>query len=166
MRERSVARFVGIFALWFALFEVALRVPWADEPFQRYLELNAAAAAGLLSLFYDGLQVGGAHIIGREYNLVVARGCDALEPSAIFLAALLAYPARPRQRVAGAAVGVSILAAANVVRIASLYAVGAHRPDVFETVHLEVWQLGFIALSVLLWIAWAAWSERVPRPET
>ena len=69
-------------------------------------------------------------------------------------------------RFSGVLVGVLGLFALNQLRIVSLYFAGIHTPDLFEMLHLEVWQMLFIAASVGLWLAWAAWVlRRPPRSE-
>src|SRR6187397_167375 len=57
-------------------------------------------------------------ILGR-FPVAVDRGCDALEVQAPLAAAILAFPAPWRLRVGGATLGVALVWAVNVLRIAS-----------------------------------------------
>ena len=43
----------------------------------------------------------------------------------------------------------------NLIRIVSLYYFGVwFSPKVFEVMHLEVWQMAFILMPILLWLFW------------
>ena len=97
--------------------------------------------------------------------MTIRRGCDALEPSWLFSAAVLAFPATWRRRLFGILVGVSLILTLNLVRIVSLYFFGVHTPAFFEIIHLEVWPVLFIIAALCTWLTWVRWT-RLQQPAT
>ncbi len=67
---------------------------------------------------------------------------------------MLAFPAPPKARAAGIAVGLLAIQGVNLVRIVSLFWLGAHRRDVFELFHAAIWQTLLILLAVGIFLAW------------
>ena len=72
----------------------------------------------------------------------------------------LASPVALWTKLPGVFIGTFALMSLNLVRIVSLYYVRRYRPDVFEFMHVEVWQALFIFLAVLFWALWAVWATR------
>ena len=148
-----------------ALFYAATLAPiFQRHIFPAYLKLNTQGSAAILRLLGDDARAVETRLVSSRFAVEIRRGCDAIEPSALFAAAVLAFPARWRLRLLGALVGVVILAILNFVRILTLYYVGVYAPKVFETMHMDVWQPAFIALALVLWVVWALWATRPKRP--
>ena len=82
-------------------------------------------------------------------------GCNGVEAMLILVAAVLAFPAGGRARAAGVAAGVIVLQAANLVRVVSLFWLGVHHREVFETFHTAVWQTALILVAVAVFILWS-----------
>jgi exosortase/archaeosortase family protein len=159
--KRPVLRFVLVFALLMGLFFAVWSLPVVrDHWFPRYLEFNAWAGAAGIRLFGHDAQATQATISSPRCSILIARGCDAIEPIAIFLAALLAFPASWRARIVGGLAGACLLLILNQARIVSLFFVRMHRPDWFHVMHVDVWQSAFIFLALLLWLIWAFWATR------
>jgi exosortase H (IPTLxxWG-CTERM-specific) len=72
----------------------------------------------------------------------------------VLLAGILAYPAPWRSRAIGLAVGAVAIQALNVVRIASLYALGQWNLQWFEWAHLYAWQALIMLDAMLVWMLW------------
>ncbi len=130
--------------------------------FQRYLEAYAQAAGALLSLLDPSVHVQGAQILGR-YPLWIVKDCDAMEVKILFTAAVLAFPSTWRSKAFGVIVGVFALFVANLVRIATLYFVGVHAPDSFESAHREIWPLILVGTALGLFAIWVRWAGRPDR---
>jgi exosortase/archaeosortase family protein len=113
---------------------------------------------GLLG--YD-VQTFEASISSDTFSVNVARGCDASEPAALFVAAMVAFPAPLVLKSAGIVFGLSMLVVLNIIRIVSLFMVGVHIPRLFHTMHTEGWQVVFIVISVLLFSLWLLWATRI-----
>jgi len=154
---------VFLFALFMALFYAAGATSFVkDKIFPPYLRFNAVASGWILGLFEDRILVSGQSISGR-FALTIERGCDAIEPSALFLAGVLAFPAPFLRKIPGMLIGTVCLMVINLVRIVSLYYVGVYfSHQTFEIMHVNVWQALFIMLAILFWVLWALWSLKQP----
>lgn len=163
-RSRPVLRFVLLFGLFLGLFELAFVIPVVrNELFPSYLRWNAHASGALLSIFEDSVTTHGNSISGR-YSLTIERGCDALDPSALFLAGVLAFPSALMAKLPGMLMGTLCLMVLNLVRIVSLYYVGVYIPGWFHIMHVDVWQAAFILIAIVFWVLWALWAIRKDQP--
>ena len=96
----------------------------------------------------------GTRLTSSAFAVDVKNGCNGVEAMLILVAAVLAFPAGGRARAAGVAAGVIVLQAANLVRVVSLFWLGAHHRSVFELFHAAVWQTALILLAVGLFVLW------------
>jgi exosortase/archaeosortase family protein len=154
-------RFLAIFlALTGAYYALTLS-PWVDA--NGLLPVMKASAHGtsvLLNLIGTKTTAEGVVVRGPDYAVAVRRGCDPLEPIALFAAAVMAFPAPWRQRFAGLLIVSVFLFGLNLVRVVSLYLLGLHKSSLLESFHLVWWPALFIACSLLLWIVWLRWVQR------
>ncbi len=161
--KRRVVKFVlllaGMMVIFNALFYVFGPLDWVKT----YLALNAEISGAVLRVFGEDAAVVGTSVGSPRFSLDIQRGCDALQVSAFFVFAVLAFPAPvPRwRRVPALAVGVGLLSVINLVRIVSLFYTGIYFPGAFEAMHVAVWQPAFIALGLLFWMTWI-WSATRP----
>jgi exosortase H (IPTLxxWG-CTERM-specific) len=125
------------------------------EPFTAGIARVSGAALNLLGqdVQRQGTILRG--IRGRRFAMNLRNGCNGVEAMLIFLAAVLAFPAPWRARLAGLAAGAVAIQALNLVRVVALYFTGAYFPAWFDASHTVVWQTVVILFSVLLWILWA-----------
>ena len=161
-------RFVAIFGVLMAVFYGVFYTPPDQAPgiaraFEWHLGAYAEASGAALNVLGYEVTVTGTRIHAPRFSVEVVRGCDGMEAMAMFVAAVLAFPARPKAKMWGILIGVPALAALNLVRIVSLYVIGVHFHSIFETAHLGVWQTVFILATIVLWFVWAL---RATRPST
>ena len=161
--KRGALRFVVLLAVGVFGFN-ALFLVWVSpsELFEAYLRLIAGTTAGVLQVFGDDARVTGTSIFSSRFSLNIERGCDAIQVSAFFVFAVLAWPASVSRwrRATGVALGTLVLLTLNLVRIVSLYYTGIYLPGAFDRLHLDVWQPGFVVLALLLWMIWVQWVTR------
>jgi len=154
------------FGLLMVLLYVLLCLPFFDLMLGRYLEANAWLSNAILNVFGQH-----SHISADEFKLYdvissptfgmrIRRGCDAVEPTWLFCAAIAAFPAPWRSKLMGMLVGIIVLQLLNLVRIVTLYFIGVHFNSIFETVHVEIWPTAFIIVAILLWVSWMEWTKR------
>ena len=120
-----------------------------------YLGLIAEVSGASLRLLGYEAAVAARSIVSPAFSVEIARGCDATEATALFLAAVLAFPATTRARLAGMAVGTLALQGVNLVRVVGIFCVGSYSMKTFHLVHVEVGQTLFIFLALVVWLVWA-----------
>jgi exosortase/archaeosortase family protein len=135
--------------------------PWS-------LRMSAEASGAILKALGEQISIQQAAVASPRCTLEIKRGCDAIEPSAIFAAAVLAFPAALRRKLVPILLGTAALALLNLARIISLYYTSVFWPSAFSTLHVDVWQPLFILAVALMWIAWAwrASAAAAARPQS
>src|SRR5262249_1538037 len=135
--------------------------PLKQQFFPWYLRFNADVSVAVLHTFgCDGVSRSGNYMKSSRGSISVERGCDAVEPTALFAAAVLASPVSFLSKLPAGVVGALILAAVNIIRIISLFLSATHWRAAFDILHLDVWQAAFILLALLMWLMWAAWATK------
>jgi exosortase H (IPTLxxWG-CTERM-specific) len=160
---RFLLAFVTLLALSFG-FELTpwgqawLVVPWTDA---------VARTAAVLMRTFDASITTSGNVIGSTatpFAVAIEAGCNGVEATLVLVAAIVAFPASWRHRLAGIAAGAVAVQAANLVRVASLFYLGRWNHDVFEWAHLYVWQ-ALIMLDVLIvWVIWVRMSPADAAP--
>ena len=108
----------------------------------------------------EGVEGRGEALVASQMALGRARGWGAVGPAALFCGAVLAARGAFSSRCVAVVVGTMLLMVLNLLRILSLYYVGAYYRPAFDVVHLDVWQALFIFLAILFWALWASWATR------
>jgi len=90
--------------------------------------------------------------------MAIRRGCDAVEPTWLYCAAVLAFPAPFFRKFLGVLAGIILLQALNLVRIVTLYWIGIHLPAFFNSAHMEIWPTIFIITAITLFVGWKGWT--------
>jgi len=125
----------------------------------------ARASAALLNLMGEGVSVSGTAIGSKAFSVNIENGCNGLETALLLAAAVLAFPASWRQRIAGFVGGFLAIELVNLVRVVSLFWIGAHRPRWFGSAHTLVWQSLVVLAGVALFVLWASIvTQKRPRP--
>ena len=83
------------------------------------------------------------------FAVSIEAGCNGVEATIVLIAAVLAFPASWRARLAAIVLGFLAVQALNIVRIISLFYIGNWNLDIFSWVHLYLWP-ALIMLDVLI----------------
>ena len=160
--NRTDLRFLVIFGVIMAAYYLATTTTLAKESlFPWYLRVTTAVSGGVMQTFgYDGLTVGDNVLKTSGGSITVERGCDAMAPTALFIAAVLASPTSIAMKLPAVFGGALVLMVINLVRIITLFLTRIHWPKAFDIMHLDVWQAMFIFLAILLWAVWASWTTK------
>ncbi len=150
------------FFLLLGFFYGVLHTPSGDYQILRWhLNSLAAGSARILSALGYETTVDGVVIRTPQFAVQVARGCDAIEPLALFFAAVLSSPLRRWWRkIPGILIGGLVLLFVNTARIVTLVIIGIHFPSIFQDMHERIWQAAFIILVIALWACWVHWALR------
>lgn len=122
----------------------------------------------VLAIFGLGVTASGDILGNNDFAIQVKKGCDAIAPMALYTIATLAFPVPARLKVRGILFGLAALFVLNIIRIVSLWLIGRFAPDMFDFAHVELWQVLFIAITVVLWLFWLRWAfsqTKVPTHE-
>lgn len=157
--KAGVIWFVARFALFMAIFYAVLLLPAVDRLMVDYLVANAWLSHSILNLFGFETLLNTTQISTANFSIVVRRGCDAVEPAALFASAVLAFPAPWTMKAVGIVAGALVLLAVNILRIVSLFWIGSVARPLFAKVHLEIWPLLFILAALALCVAWIRWVK-------
>ena len=90
-----------------------------------------------------------------NFALSVVTACTGLFTTGVFIVAVLAFPAGFLAKLIGVTLGAAGIFLINLLRLGSLFYVGVHFPDLFDKMHLLVWQSLVIVLALFLWLLWA-----------
>lgn len=153
--RRAIIRVAAGFLLVLAAF--ALLLEWdafesaVVEPVTR---AEAASAAAVLRLSGSDVRVEGTSLLTEGFTMNVLNGCNGVYALSIFLAAVIAYPSRWREKIAGLTLGSLFLFAVNLIRIVTLFAVGVLLPAWLDWFHLYFWQTLIVLVSLSTWFYW------------
>ena len=153
-------RFVLKFGFLLALFYGLSVTSYFDRMLYSYLEANAWVSNAILHGFGQQTQVSEVTIESPQFAIAIRRGCDAVEPTWLFCAAVLSFRAPLMRKLPGLLAGTVLLQILNLVRIVTLYWIGLYSPDIFEAAHMEIWPTVFIIVAIVLFIGWIEWSRK------
>jgi exosortase H (IPTLxxWG-CTERM-specific) len=156
-----MAYFCATFLSLVILFAVLTSTPWADRVLHQPLSrLLAIASVPFLSIAGSAWS-SGTQLHFEGFSAVVEEACNGVLPTYIYIAAVLAFPSRWVEKAWGILIGIPTIFVVNLVRVITLMFFGAYWPDLFEKVHIYVWQALVVGLSMAIWLFWV---ERFVRP--
>ena len=120
---------------------------------------DATLSGAVLNILGEHVRVSNGTISSPRYVITVLPACSAFEYLWFFCGVVLAFPARLSRKFAGILVGAPLLLALNLLRVISLYYIGAHFPRFFDVTHEQLWGILLVLGSVSLYAAWIAWAR-------
>ncbi len=119
--------------------------------------LYAYLAGSFLNIFGYSVNILNDTVGNSNFSISIKNGCDGVEGLAIFLCAILIYPATISQKAKGVLIGFSFLILLNLIRVISLFLTGVHLPGIFDLMHESIWQIAFILLTLFALLKWVGW---------
>ncbi len=157
-----MARFaVGFCLVLGALFAFELSPP-GQAVVRPWTSFVASTSAGIIREFDGTASAYGNTLNDTKTGFAVSieAGCNGVEAMIVLLAAMLAFPASWKQKLAGIVMGMLAVQILNLARIVSLFYLGQWSVSAFEWAHLYLWQ-ALIMLDVLIvWLVWMRWVAR------
>lgn len=149
---RFLLKFFAFILLFFAL---SAPKPLNDALIEPFTALVARLGGLGCSIFEAGTRTIATVITSPRFSVNIRNGCNGLEASFLFAAAVLAFPAKWKTRFWGLAVGLLAIQVVNIVRIVALFVVGIHWPSLFDKTHAVVAPAFVILAGVMLFLIWA-----------
>ena len=142
----GMLRFTLVTGAWFVGLFGLMRLPWVERT--------------LLEPFAQLQQGVADQLTGAPSDLVYAdASCSGGDPMALCAGAILAFPAAWGARLRGAAVGLTVITALNVVRLGNL-SLMAEDQALLDVLHVYVWP-GILILAAAGFVyAWMGWQGR------
>lgn len=159
-RGAPVLRFILIFAVVAAASLLVEFWCMSTNSARGYRHVVAAAGGGIARFLGNDVTVDGSVLSAGARLLDVTPECAAIDALGIFLAGVLAFPGPWRVKALGAIVGLALIFAANVLRIAFLTVLAAARPATFNQMHEALMHLFPLFVVLPLWLAWVLWVVR------
>ena len=123
--------------------------------------ITALILSAILSLGGANVILNGATLSINGFGLEIIDECTAVFSAIVYCSAVLAYPTTLKNKGMGIAFGVPSLYAINILRLSVLALVGIYHPNMFEFVHVYLWQASFIIFVVVLFLVWLKLLEKV-----
>ena len=104
---------------------------------------------------------------GLVFSFILVPECGAIEIMAIFIAAVIAFPASWKKRIIGIVAGTPIMYAVNIFRLSVLAIIGALDQSPgrawFNFTHEYLWQAVYIVFVVAVWLIWVEYVVKRKR---
>jgi exosortase/archaeosortase family protein len=113
-------------------------------------------------LFRLGSSTGGESINISGVSIEIVPDCTPLMPTAALWIAIASFPAPWRWRLAGLAAGALLLWLYNLARILALIPVLAYRPQLFDFIHVYLWQTVTLLVVFALFLLWLRLQQPGP----
>jgi exosortase H (IPTLxxWG-CTERM-specific) len=152
---RFLIGFIACIVVFYTFYYYSFFVDNFSEPI---LGFQAMLSSGLLNLFGMDTTATSGSISGSDFAVNIAKGCDGIEATALFIFAILVFPIAFKRKIPGVLAGVSVLFVVNIFRIAGLFLIGLYWNDAFEFMHLHGGLVLFTIAAIILWIIWADWA--------
>jgi exosortase family protein XrtM len=117
--------------------------------------LTVKPSAALINLLTpsESIQAVG-NLLRGSVTIKVAQGCEGMDGLLMLIAAVLAFPASWKAKLAALGAGVPLIYLCNLGRIAALYHVQRHAPAHFELMHIYVGQTFIILVGAGFFLLW------------
>ena len=159
MRLNDRSRFALIFITSCIAGFLILGLPFVQAEIITPMTVVLARFSGAtLRLIGEDVSVRGTSIASSRFAVEILNGCNGTEAILLLVACMASFKAPLKAKAIGIVAGSFLLQLANVVRIVSLYLLGAYRRDLFDLFHSAVWQVLIILVSLLIF---NVWSQRV-----
>ncbi len=154
--NREAIKYVALFlGLCFAFYMVYYSITVSGSGIMLHVKsVITLILSAIFSLIGMDVVTRGAVLSINGYSIEIIDECTAIFSCIVYCSCVLAYPATRKQKSLGILVGVPCLYAINIVRIFILTLVGMHNPNMFEFMHVYLWQASFIIFVVVLFLLW------------
>ncbi|MEE9373607.1 MAG: exosortase H [Saprospiraceae bacterium] len=147
--------FIALVLLLFALstsdFFNMIRVPLTN--------LYTWISGVILNFFGSNATINGDVLSTNRFAINVKAGCDGVAPMILYWATIVVFPIGWKYKWQGLLYGTIFLFVLNIIRILSLFLAGVYVKSIFDFLHVEFWQILFIAFTIFVWVYWYRWAK-------
>jgi exosortase H (IPTLxxWG-CTERM-specific) len=154
---RYVLGFAGVATLLFGLYQLTE----VTHRFGVVNRCNAVLCGGVLRGVGVAAERSGTTLRMPGGGMEIISECSAIYVAILFAAAVIAFPTTWRARLRGLLIGLPILFAVNLLRLATLGLVIRYRASLLPLFHEYLWQVLFVIVVTALYLAWI--ERIVPR---
>ncbi len=153
-RNRDVVQFCVLFTSLTLVLNLIYNRYEQSEFMLWYSTLNAK----LVHATYEWLElktfISRYTVTVEGFSMSIAPVCTAVSTMIIYFACIAAYPASFGKKLLGLLIGIPSLALLNFSRLLLLGYLGYTNQELFDFVHLYLFQVIFIAFVIVLWLTW------------
>ncbi len=157
-QTRFLFKFSGLLILFYVVVSPAPVDRAVIAPLTRGL---SAVSASVINLLGQDATRSGTVIQNSRFAVDIKNGCNGIEAVVFLCAAIFAFDASIRARLAGVLAGVLAIQILNVVRIVTLFLLGIYRRDLFEVFHLAIWQSLIFGAAVFIFLYWTSKVQKL-----
>ena len=114
----------------------------------------ASQATWILKALGMTVYASGVTISGEGFSVEILGNCNAIFETMLFLSAIIAFPARLKEKALGGILGTAFIYLLNLMRVVILFLVGVYAPQYFDESHVYVSQTIFIVMVAIFWLLW------------
>jgi exosortase/archaeosortase family protein len=159
-RKKSIVLFCIAITVIMAVYFWIYNQPFFDAVNLPIVKGYAWIGHKVLNLFGQATSFDQTVILNKIFSIDISKGCDAVTPTILFLAAVLTFPIGFKLKWPALLIAPLALAALNTIRIVSLFLIGVYAPSFFEFAHIELWQALFIVFCFVGWVYWLVWANK------
>jgi len=154
--NKQVLRYLLLFVFFCLIFYLIYYSLWISGSMllAALMEMTASILGLTLSLSGMEVAVNGVLLSINGFRLEIIDECTAIFSSIVYCSCVLAYPTTLRYKGVGLAFGIPALYGINIFRLFVLSLVGVFYPDLFEFVHVYLWQASFIIFVIVIFLLW------------
>jgi archaeosortase B (VPXXXP-CTERM-specific) len=152
--NKEALRYVSLFLAFCFVFYLVYYSLTLRGSLSLLKNLTASILGALFSLGGANVAIHEATVSINGFGLEIIDECTAVYSSIVYSACILAYPTTRKNKGLGIAFGVPALYGINMLRLSILALVGIYHPNMFEFVHVYLWQASFIIFVVVLFLLW------------
>ena len=153
-----------LFGLLVLVFHIIQWTMVADRYIAAFKEFTASIVAATISLTGIPCSLNGTQLILPNTAWEMVLECTALTAMVVFASFVLAFPASLRSKAIAIGAGLPLLFAANIVRLVTLAWFTKLMPRIADFSHDYLWNVAFLFLVLLMWIAWLSLVVKRERP--
>jgi len=163
--DSSARRTQVFFLVRFAILLIVLYVsvairPVNDSVIVPFTASIARASGAVLGALGEPVRTEGTRLASGGFSINVENGCNGVETGLLLAAAILAFPAPAKSKAFGFAAGFLLIQVVNLIRVVTLFWIGAHRPAWFGPAHSLIWQSLVVLIGIGWFVLWASYVAK------